>query len=158
MIRIRKSKTTRKKLTGPSAGKSVAEKASQVAPESRDQFKGQSRDLLKTISGETRVKREGSPTRKKLPGEGRKHLSLEPPVNPRPLKRSLKKEILFSLESSLEPQKSLNPVKEQRYLSVIFTPQLPEMLLLTGKREQFRSGPVHLLRISLKWGMLFMER
>ena len=48
MIRIRKSKTTRKKLTGPSAGKSVAEKASQVAPESRDQFKGQSRDQFKS--------------------------------------------------------------------------------------------------------------
>lgn len=48
MIRIRKSKTTRKKLTGPSAGKPVTEKASQVAPESRDQFKGQSRDQFKS--------------------------------------------------------------------------------------------------------------
>lgn len=49
MIRIRKSKTTRKKLTGPSVGKSVTEKASpQVTPESRDQPKGQSRDQLKS--------------------------------------------------------------------------------------------------------------
>ena len=131
MIRIRKSKTTRKKLTGPSAGKSVAEKASQVAPESRDQFKGQSRDQFKSqpreqpreqsrdqFKGQPRSqpreqskdhfrgdqsKKRRFPYPKKLPGEGRKHLSLEPPVNPRPLKRSLKKEILFSLESSLEP-------------------------------------------------------
>jgi exosome complex component CSL4 len=48
MIRIRKSKTTRKKLTGPSEGKPVAEKAAQIASESRDQFKGQSRDQFKT--------------------------------------------------------------------------------------------------------------
>ncbi len=47
MIRIRKSKTTRKKLTGPSEGKPVAEKAAQIASESRDQFKGQSRDQFK---------------------------------------------------------------------------------------------------------------
>ena len=47
MIRIRKSKTTRKKLTGPSEGKPVAEKVTQIASESRDQFKGQSRDQFK---------------------------------------------------------------------------------------------------------------
>ncbi|RXA20493.1 RNA-binding protein [Methanosarcina sp. MSH10X1] len=48
MIRIRKSKTTRKKLTGPSEVKPAAEKAAQIAPESRDQFKGQSRDQFKS--------------------------------------------------------------------------------------------------------------
>lgn len=47
MIRIRKSKTTRKKLTGPSEGKPAAEAAVEIAPESRDQFKGQSRDQFK---------------------------------------------------------------------------------------------------------------
>jgi exosome complex component CSL4 len=47
MIRIRKSKTTRKKLTGPSEGKPVAETATQIASESRDQFKSQSRDQFK---------------------------------------------------------------------------------------------------------------
>jgi exosome complex component CSL4 len=47
MIRIRKSKTTRKKLTGPSEGKPVAETAAQIASESRDQFKSQSRDQFK---------------------------------------------------------------------------------------------------------------
>ena len=48
MIRIRKNKTTRKKLTGPSEGKPLAEKAAQIASESReqsrDQFKSQPRD------------------------------------------------------------------------------------------------------------------
>lgn len=48
MIRIRKSKTTRKKLTGPSDGKPVAENVTQITSESRDQFKGQSRDQFKT--------------------------------------------------------------------------------------------------------------
>ncbi len=47
MIRIRKSKTTRKKLTGPSEGKPVAENVTQITSESRDQFKGQSRDQFK---------------------------------------------------------------------------------------------------------------
>lgn len=47
MIRIRKSKTTRKKLTGPSEVKPVTEKVTQIASESRDQFKGQSRDQFK---------------------------------------------------------------------------------------------------------------
>jgi exosome complex component CSL4 len=47
MIRIRKSKTTRKKLTGPSEGKPVAETATQIASDSRDQFKSQSRDQFK---------------------------------------------------------------------------------------------------------------
>ena len=47
MIRIRKSKTTRKKLTGPSEGKPVAENVTQITSVSRDQFKGQSRDQFK---------------------------------------------------------------------------------------------------------------
>ncbi len=47
MIRIRKSKTTRKKLTGPSEIKPVTEKVTQITSESRDQFKGQSRDQFK---------------------------------------------------------------------------------------------------------------
>ncbi|MCO5384077.1 MAG: hypothetical protein NHB15_20045 [Methanosarcina barkeri] len=52
MIRIRKNKTTRKKLTGPSEGKPLAEKAAQISSESREQsreqFKGQSRDQFKS--------------------------------------------------------------------------------------------------------------
>ncbi len=48
MIRIRKSKTTRKKLSGPSEGKPVAENVTQIASESRDQFKSQPRDQFKT--------------------------------------------------------------------------------------------------------------
>ncbi len=48
MIRIRKNKTTRKKLTGPREEKPVSEKETQVASEnkdySRDQYKGQPRD------------------------------------------------------------------------------------------------------------------
>lgn len=56
MIRIRKSKTTRKKLTGPSEGKPVAEKVTQIASESRDQFKGQSRDQFKAQPREQAVK------------------------------------------------------------------------------------------------------
>ncbi|AKB82500.1 exosome complex RNA-binding protein Csl4 [Methanosarcina barkeri 3] len=48
MIRIRKSKTTRKKLTGPNEGKPVAENVTQITSESRDQLKGQSRDQFKT--------------------------------------------------------------------------------------------------------------
>ena len=54
MIRIRKNKTTRKKLTGPSEGKPVAEKGAQMALEnrdqSRDQFKGQPRDQYQSQS------------------------------------------------------------------------------------------------------------
>lgn len=48
MIRIRKSKTTRKKLTGPNEGKPVAENVTQITSESRDQLKGQSREQFKT--------------------------------------------------------------------------------------------------------------
>jgi len=44
MIRIRKNKTTRKKLTSPGEGKSVAEKPVPATAENRDQFKGQQRD------------------------------------------------------------------------------------------------------------------
>jgi len=47
MIRIRKNKTTRKKLTGPGEGKPVAEKSVPVATESREQFKGQPREQFK---------------------------------------------------------------------------------------------------------------
>ena len=54
MIRIRKNKTTRKKLTGPSEGKPVTEKEAQMALEnrdqSRDQFKGQPRDQYQSQS------------------------------------------------------------------------------------------------------------
>jgi len=48
MIRIRKNKTTRKKLTGPGEGKPVAEKSVPVATESREQFKGQPREQFKS--------------------------------------------------------------------------------------------------------------
>src|SRR5271169_1213177 len=44
MIRIRKNKTTRKKLTGPSEGKPVIEIGVQMVSENKDQFKVQSRD------------------------------------------------------------------------------------------------------------------
>lgn len=54
MIRIRKNKTTRKKLTGPNQEKPVTEKETQMASEnrdhSRDQFKGQPRDQFKSQS------------------------------------------------------------------------------------------------------------
>ena len=44
MIRIRKNKTTRKKLTGPGEGKPETEKEAPESEENRDQFKGQQRD------------------------------------------------------------------------------------------------------------------
>jgi len=44
MIRIRKNKTTRKKLTGPGEGKPETDKAAPASEEGRDQFKGQQRD------------------------------------------------------------------------------------------------------------------
>ncbi|AKB79990.1 exosome complex RNA-binding protein Csl4 [Methanosarcina horonobensis HB-1 = JCM 15518] len=44
MIRIRKNKTTRKKLTGPGEGKPGTDKSVPANEESRDQFKGQQRD------------------------------------------------------------------------------------------------------------------
>ncbi|HIH74921.1 MAG TPA: exosome complex RNA-binding protein Csl4, partial [Methanosarcina sp.] len=44
MIRIRKNKTTRKKLTGPGEGKTGTDKPVPAAVENRDQFKGQQRD------------------------------------------------------------------------------------------------------------------
>ncbi|WP_410508767.1 exosome complex RNA-binding protein Csl4 [Methanosarcina hadiensis] len=44
MIRIRKNKTTRKKLTGPGEGKPGTEKETPGSEENRDQFKGQQRD------------------------------------------------------------------------------------------------------------------
>jgi len=48
MIRIRKNKTTRKKLTGPGEGKPIAEKSVPTAADSRgpqrDQLRDQSRD------------------------------------------------------------------------------------------------------------------
>jgi len=61
MIRIRKSKTTRKKLTGPRGGKPVAEKAAQVSQpreQSRDQYKGQSRDNFR---GQSKDQFKGQP-------------------------------------------------------------------------------------------------
>lgn len=48
MIRIRKNKTTRKKLTGPGEGKNGAEKSAPSNEESRDQFKGQQKDQPRT--------------------------------------------------------------------------------------------------------------
>jgi exosome complex component CSL4 len=52
MIRIRKNKTTRKKLTGPSEGKPVTEIGAQMVSENRDQprdqFKGQPRDQFRS--------------------------------------------------------------------------------------------------------------
>lgn len=48
MIRIRKNKTTRKKLTGPGEGKNGAEKSAPSNEESRDQFKGQQQDQPRT--------------------------------------------------------------------------------------------------------------
>ena len=42
MIRIRKNKTTRKKLTGPGEEKPVPEKESQMVSENREAFKGSS--------------------------------------------------------------------------------------------------------------------
>ncbi len=47
MIRIRKNKTTRKKLTGPSEGKPVIEIGVQMVSENKDQFKVQPRDQFR---------------------------------------------------------------------------------------------------------------
>jgi exosome complex component CSL4 len=55
MIRIRKNKTTRKKLTGPNEGKQINDKEAQIGvqvtsenrSQFRDQFKGQSKDQSK---------------------------------------------------------------------------------------------------------------
>lgn len=44
MIRIRKNKTTRKKLSSPSEGKPGTDNSAPASEESRDQFKGQQRD------------------------------------------------------------------------------------------------------------------
>ncbi|KKG11904.1 exosome complex RNA-binding protein Csl4 [Methanosarcina sp. 2.H.A.1B.4] len=44
MIRIRKNKTTRKKLTGPGEGKTIADKSVPATAESRDQSRDQSSD------------------------------------------------------------------------------------------------------------------
>jgi len=48
MIRIRKNKTTRKKLTGPSEGKPVIEIGVQMVSENKDHFKGQPRDQFRS--------------------------------------------------------------------------------------------------------------
>ncbi len=61
MIRIRKSKTTRTKLTGPSEVKPVTEKVTQIASESRAQFKGQSRDQFKTQQTQHREQVKSQP-------------------------------------------------------------------------------------------------
>ena len=48
MIRIRKNKTTRKKLTGPSEGKPVIEIGVQMVSENKDHFKDQPRDQFRS--------------------------------------------------------------------------------------------------------------
>jgi exosome complex component CSL4 len=50
MIRIRKNKTTRKKLTGPSEGKPVIEIGVQMVSENKDHFKGQPRDQFRSYT------------------------------------------------------------------------------------------------------------
>ncbi|HWR25677.1 MAG TPA: exosome complex RNA-binding protein Csl4 [Methanosarcina sp.] len=66
MIRIRKNKTTRKKLTGPEERKPVAEKTAQMVPENRDQtrdqFKSQPRDQSRDqFKGQPKDQFKGQP-------------------------------------------------------------------------------------------------
>ena len=77
MIRIRKSKTTRKKLTGPSEGKPVAENVTQITSESRDQFKGRSRDQFKTQSRE-QVKNQSREQPREYKSQSRDHFRGHP--------------------------------------------------------------------------------
>ncbi|WP_292387743.1 exosome complex RNA-binding protein Csl4 [Methanosarcina sp. UBA5] len=78
MIRIRKSKTTRKKLTGPSEGKPVAENVTQIASESRDQFKGQSRDQFKTHPREHVKSQSREQSRDQYKSQSRDHFRGHP--------------------------------------------------------------------------------
>lgn len=62
MIRIRKNKTTRKKLTGPGDAKPGIEKPVPVSEESRDQFKSQQRDQPRSqFKGQSRDQPKGQP-------------------------------------------------------------------------------------------------
>lgn len=84
MIRIRKNKTTRKKLTGPEEEKQAAEKTAQSVPENRDQpkdhfrsqprgqFTSQTRDQPKDqYRGDPNKKRKFPPFPKKTPRDRR---------------------------------------------------------------------------------------
>lgn len=78
MIRIRKSKTTRKKLTGPSEGKPVAENVTQITSESRDQFKSQSRDQFKTQPREQVKSQPREQSRDQYKNQSRDHFRGHP--------------------------------------------------------------------------------
>lgn len=78
MIRIRKSKTTRKKLTGPSEGKPVTENVTQITSEGRDQFKGQSRDQFKTQPREQVKSQPREQSRDQYKSQSRDHFRGHP--------------------------------------------------------------------------------
>ena len=63
MIRIRKNKTTRKKLTGPGEGKPGTDKPVSASEENRDQFKGHQRDHQSRVQfkGQSRDQLKGQP-------------------------------------------------------------------------------------------------
>lgn len=83
MIRIRKNKTTRKKLTGPGEGKPIAEKSVPAAAESRDQPRDQSRDPQRAPSRDQFKSQPRTQSRDQFKGPARDQFRGQPRGPPR---------------------------------------------------------------------------
>jgi exosome complex component CSL4 len=158
MIRIRKSKTTRKKLSGPSEGKPVSENVTQIALESRDQFKGQSRDQFKTQPREqAREQVKGQPreqSRDQYKVQSRDHFRGQPRDQYKSQPRDQSKDQFRGDQGKKRrfpyPKKGPRERKEMPESGIPSKPATPEEELekggfvlpgeLVGTTEEFRSG------------------
>jgi exosome complex component CSL4 len=158
MIRIRKSKTTRKKLSGPSEGKPVSENVTQIALESRDQFKGQSRDQFKTQPREqAREQVKGQPreqSRDQYKVQSRDHFRGQPRDQYKSQPRDQSKDPFRGDQGKKRrfpyPKKGPRERKEMPESGIPSKPATPEEELekggfvlpgeLVGTTEEFRSG------------------
>jgi exosome complex component CSL4 len=158
MIRIRKSKTTRKKLTGPSEVKPVTEKVTQIASESRDQFKGQSRDQFKAQPREQiREQVKSQPreqSRDQYKSQSRDHFRGHPRDQFKGQPRDQSKDQFRGDQGKKRrfpyPKKGPRERKEMPESRIPYEPGTPEEELekggfvlpgeLVGTTEEFRSG------------------
>lgn len=158
MIRIRKSKTTRKKLSGPSEGKPVAENVTQIASESRDQFKSQPRDQFKTQPREqVREQVKSQPrdqSRDQYKVQSRDHLRGQPRDQFKSQSRDQSKDQFRGDQGKKRrfpyPKKGPRERREMPESRIPYEPATPEEELekggfvlpgeLVGTTEEFKSG------------------
>lgn len=139
MIRIRKNKTTRKKLTGPGEGKNGAEKSAPSNEESRDQFKGQQKDQPRTqFKSQPREQ-----SRDQFKGQPRAQYKSQPETSPEGNSETSQgtssKAALIKRENSHIPRK---------------VPEIERKLRVSGPLPQ---KPLYLKKISKKEALYFLE-